>query len=109
MRITHLICSSVTPPGPGGGKSCDPGPGPVTRARDLCEQLGETPQLDLVLYRLWIFYFLRGEVQTARELAEQMMRLAQSVQDSFLLSRAHLALGWTLYQLGELTSARSHA
>ena len=58
--------------------------------------------------RLFLFYFIRGELPTAHELAEQMMRLAQSVQDRYLLSVAHTALGVTLYLLGELTSARTH-
>ena len=78
-----------------------------TRARELCQQLGETPQLFPVLCDWLLFYFNRGELQTARELAEQLMRLAQSVQDQYLLSLAHLALGFTLYMLGELTSART--
>ena len=80
----------------------------VLRARELCRQLEETPQLVPVLLRLWSFYYNRGEVQTARELAEQMMRLAQSVQDRFLLSGAHMALGFTLYLRGEFASARPH-
>jgi adenylate cyclase len=63
-----------------------------TRARELCQQLGETPQLVPVLGNLVVFYFNRGEVQTAHELAEQMMRLAQNVQDQDLLSWAHSAL-----------------
>ncbi len=67
------------------------------------------PQLFPVLYRLWTFYFLRGELQTGRELTEQLMRVAQSVRDPSLLARAHVALGWTLYNLGELTSAWLHA
>src|SRR5207244_1690729 len=77
----------------------------VTRARELCRQIGETPQLFPVHHRLWTFYFLRGEVQTARELAEQLRHLAQSVQNLYLLSLAHAALGFTLSLLGELTSA----
>jgi predicted ATPase len=60
------------------------------------------------LGRLYMFYQNRGELQTTRELAEQMMRLAQSVQDRDLLSRTHTALGGTLYWLGELTSAQPH-
>jgi predicted ATPase len=80
----------------------------VARARELCQQLGETPQLFPVLGRLYMFYQNRGELQTTRELAEQMMRLAQSIQDRDLLSWAHTALGGTLYWLGELTSARQH-
>jgi class 3 adenylate cyclase/tetratricopeptide (TPR) repeat protein len=78
-----------------------------TRARELC-QLGETPQLVPVLQKLVVFYFNRGEIRTAHELAEQAMHLAQSIQDPYLLSVAHDALGWTLYLLGELTSARPH-
>ena len=48
----------------------------VTRARELCQQLGETPQLFWVLGRLFMFYVNRRELPIARELAEQMMRLA---------------------------------
>ena len=57
-----------------------------TRARELCQQLGETPQLVPVLYRLVIFYMNRVELQIPYELAEQGMRLAQSVQDRSVLS-----------------------
>jgi class 3 adenylate cyclase/tetratricopeptide (TPR) repeat protein len=80
-----------------------------TRARELSQQLGETPQLFLALYGLWTFYFLRGEVRIAHERAEQCFSLAQSLQDRHLLSWAHTALGWTSYQMGELPSARTHA
>jgi tetratricopeptide (TPR) repeat protein len=82
----------------------------VTRARELCQQIGETRQLFPVLYRLWQFYAMssRGELQTAHELAEQCFSLAQSVQDPYLLMTAHGALEATLYWLGELTSAQPH-
>jgi len=55
-----------------------------------------------------VVFFLRLEFQTSHELAEQLMRLAQSVQDPYLLSVAHLGLGATLSWLGELPSARLH-
>ena len=51
-----------------------------TRARELCQQVGETPQLFPVLWGLWVFYLMRGELQTARELGEQLLSLAQSVK-----------------------------
>lgn len=51
---------------------------------------------------------MRAELQTARELGEQLLGLAQSVRDSSLLLEAHGALGPPLFWLGELTSARSH-
>jgi tetratricopeptide (TPR) repeat protein len=79
-----------------------------TRARELCRQVGETPQLVPVLDGLRVFYSNQGEFQTGRELAEQIMRLAQSVQDPALLMRGHLVLGEVLYWIGEWASARGH-
>ena len=78
------------------------------RARELCQQLGESPQLMPVLARLWVFYQNRGELQTARELVEQLLRLAQRVHDRYFLSSAHTGLGMTLSYMGEFTSARTH-
>jgi class 3 adenylate cyclase/predicted ATPase len=78
------------------------------RALELCRQVGETPQLFPVLFGLWRFHFLRAELHTARELAEQVFRLAQSIQDSALLLWPHCALGLVLCTLGELTSALVH-
>src|SRR5712692_7195076 len=79
-----------------------------TRARELCQQVGETAQLFPVLFGLWLFSLLRAELPLARELAEQMMRLAQQAQDSALLLVAHRALGSTLLQQGEIPLAREH-
>jgi predicted ATPase len=77
-----------------------------TRARELCQQVGETPQLFPVLWGLRAFYLVRAELQTARELGEQLMRLAQSTQDPALLLASHNALGVALVWLGELTPGR---
>jgi predicted ATPase/class 3 adenylate cyclase len=78
------------------------------RARELCQQLGEIPQLFPVLWGLWMFHGLRGELQAARELGEQLLNLAQSIQDPALLLQAHHALWTTAVCLGELASAREH-
>src|SRR5215831_19267806 len=64
-----------------------------TRARELCQQVGETPEHFPVLWNLWLFYIARSEHQTAMELSEQCLQLAQRVQDTALLLGAHLALG----------------
>jgi predicted ATPase len=48
-----------------------------TRARELCQQVGETPQLFLVLQGLSAFYALRGKLETLRELVEQRLNLAR--------------------------------
>ena len=78
------------------------------RARELCQQVGETPQLFPVLDGLCAFYTIRGDIQTGHELAEQLLRLAQCMQDPVLLVSAHRALGTTWHILGEFTLARTH-
>ncbi|MBI4641214.1 MAG: AAA family ATPase, partial [Candidatus Tectomicrobia bacterium] len=78
------------------------------RARALCQQVGETPHLFPVLAGLSGFYQNRAELQTARELREQLLHLAQHQQDPVLVVGAHVLLGVTLFLLGELASARMH-
>jgi class 3 adenylate cyclase/tetratricopeptide (TPR) repeat protein len=78
------------------------------RARELCQQVGETPQLIPVLGGLGLFYCGRGELQTARELGEQMLSLAQRVPDPAGLAHAHIMLGNALFLLREWDAARTH-
>src|SRR5262249_51265046 len=77
-----------------------------TRARMLCHQMGETPQLFPALWGLWLFYAGRGKLQTARELGEQLLALAEGVHERMLFVQACHALGPTLFWLGELVSAQ---
>src|SRR5262249_32859693 len=76
------------------------------RARALCQQVGETPQLFQVLRGLWYFSLHRMELQTARELGEHLLTLAQQVGDAALLLEAHAALGNTLNYLVSLPRPR---
>jgi predicted ATPase len=78
------------------------------RARALCQQAGETPQLFPVLRGLMRFYINRGEPQAARELGEQLLGLAQRVHDPASLANAHIMLGYSLDFLGEWDAARTH-
>jgi predicted ATPase len=78
------------------------------RAQELCRQVGETPQLFRVLSGLWFFYLARAELQTAHQVAEQLLSLALNVQDPAVLVEAHRTLGMTLWHLGEFASAQKH-
>ena len=78
------------------------------RARELCEQVPETPELFPVLFGLWGFHLVRAEYQDARDLTEQLLSLAKAAKDDGLLVEAHGSTGVTLFYLGELTSSRSH-
>jgi class 3 adenylate cyclase/DNA-binding winged helix-turn-helix (wHTH) protein/tetratricopeptide (TPR) repeat protein len=79
-----------------------------SRALELCQQFGETPQHFSALMGLWRLYFSRARLRTARELSEQCFILAQRMHDPVLLHEAHLALGSTLFHLGELLTAQTH-
>jgi class 3 adenylate cyclase/predicted ATPase len=79
-----------------------------TQAYALCQQVGETPELVPVLFGLWRFYNTRSQFQTARDLGETLLRLAQRAHDPALSVVAHSALGLTWLCLGALPTAHQH-
>jgi class 3 adenylate cyclase/predicted ATPase len=79
------------------------------RACELCQQLGDTPQLFAALLGLRRYYFTRGELPTARDLAEQLLGLAQRLDDRGLVVRAHHMLEEDLLFLGEFAQVCAHA
>jgi class 3 adenylate cyclase/predicted ATPase len=80
-----------------------------TRARALCQQVGETPELVPVLFGLWRSYIGRSQLRTAREIGDTLLRLAHRAHDPAFAVIAHHTLGWTWFCLGELPAARQHA
>jgi predicted ATPase len=76
------------------------------RARALCNQIGDTPKLFPVLYGLFIFHWVRGHLQTARESAEELLRIAEGARDPALLLIAHSSLGCVNWAHG--TESDSH-
>jgi predicted ATPase len=78
------------------------------RAQHLCQHLEEPQQLFPVLRGLWNHYNIRAELQTAHTLGEQLLTLAQQVQDSGMLLAAHRAIGTTLFWMGAIAAAQSH-
>jgi predicted ATPase len=80
-----------------------------SRARMLCAQVGDTPRLFPTLWGLCRFFANRGALPTAREVGEELYRLAQRTADPTHLLEAHDVLGATLHHLGEYAAARTHA
>ena len=78
------------------------------RARELCQQVGDAPDLFPVLWGLCVAHVQQGKLRIARELGEQCLTLAQRLQDAALLLEAHTILGTCLYFIGELAPARAH-
>ncbi len=78
------------------------------RARDLCQSIGDAPSLFPVLFGLWYFYLVRADLTTARELAKQLLTLADQANDQAFVLAAHRALGQNLCFMGELEPAHDH-
>jgi class 3 adenylate cyclase/predicted ATPase len=79
-----------------------------TRARELCQQVGETPQLFQVLRGLFLFYLVRGHMQTAQELAEQLLRHAERQTEVAPRMLGHYLLAIALFHRGVLGDAARH-
>jgi class 3 adenylate cyclase/predicted ATPase len=80
-----------------------------TRARELCEILGEDPpELFPTLWGLWAVHLVRAELRRAAELAEQLLRRAQSAHEPVRLIYARMARGATSYFMGGFLAAREH-
>jgi predicted ATPase/DNA-binding winged helix-turn-helix (wHTH) protein len=79
-----------------------------TRAQELCQRIGDTTQLFTVLRGLWLVHLVRGTLQTAYALGEQLLQLTQRTQETTLLLEAHRALGTSLFLRGEFASAWTH-
>jgi len=78
------------------------------RALALCKNLGDSEQLFTALTGLHTFYQVRGPLKIARDIAGQLVELAQTSGDDQLRAQAHRRLGWTLYCLGEARSGKVH-
>jgi predicted ATPase len=79
-----------------------------TRAYTLCQQVGDVQHMRSVLLGLWRVYSMRGALQAARGIAEQLLYLAQCSNDPLQLVDAHRAMGVVLFWLGDLTAACTH-
>jgi class 3 adenylate cyclase/predicted ATPase len=77
-------------------------------ARQLCQSLDNPHQLFPVLYGLWNYCCAGSELQTAYTLGEQLLTLAQQVQDPVMLVAGYRAVGLTLFFLGGAVSAHTY-
>ncbi len=78
------------------------------RARGLCRALGDPPQVAPVLTGLALFRLVRGELTSALEEGEQLLRLAEREGDAGSILAGRALLGATTLYLGHLDDARAH-
>jgi predicted ATPase/class 3 adenylate cyclase len=78
------------------------------RALELCEGVGEVPQLLPVLRGLASFYILRAEFEKATRMGEQILELADRHDDEGTRIEGHLVLGANLAFLNRLRDGLDH-
>lgn len=79
-----------------------------THALSLCRQLHQTKQLFPVLVGLRRYYTMRANSQTAQDLAQQLLRLAERERDEEYRLQAHFAMAAVLFFRGQLDESRRH-
>jgi len=78
------------------------------RALELCEKIGETPQIFPVLYGRWIYHVMSASVRKSRDLANDFLRLAELQNADAERMMGHRLLGTSLQVLGQPAAARPH-
>lgn len=80
----------------------------LTRAQEIGSSLGDPLRLVYSIGGLWGVHFGRGEVRTARALAEQVCRLAGALEGDGLRLAGDFTLGLTLVYDASLAAAEEH-
>ena len=78
------------------------------RAMALCRESGETDEIFQTLWGLFMGASTRSGYREAKEIAQQMLRIAESEDNPVLRIGAHYAIGNTLFWTGEFTEAVLH-
>jgi predicted ATPase len=79
-----------------------------TRARELCRNVPETRQLFPALWGMWLFHWGRGSLDTAREIANNLLFLAHRSGEAPSELQALHASWATCFSRGELEAVETH-
>ena len=79
-----------------------------SEAYTLCQQVADTAQLLPVLAGLRLFYVMQAAHQTAQELSQRLLTLAERHHDQAFRLEAHVALGGGRFFLGQFEAALGH-
>ena len=75
------------------------------RARELCHQLGDAPQLFPVLWAITLFHGIKGDLREYRPRADDLMAEAEQTGDRAFLMAAHHLLGVCLEFEGDMVGS----
>lgn len=76
------------------------------RARELCCSLQLPQRLAPILFGIWSLHLMKLELPPALQMAEEYHQLALTSASEDMLLHAHIALGNTLFWMGQIPAAR---
>lgn len=79
-----------------------------TRAREIAEQLGDSPQFFFILLGLWSTANSRSEIKTSFEISEEMLKIAERDKLPLIEVWAHMTRSMDMYALGRFEEAIQH-
>jgi predicted ATPase len=78
------------------------------RARELCHEVDDPALVLPVLMGLSAHYVAAGEIRITRELADQLLEVAERIENPDVMMLAEWSLGAARHHLGELPQAHRH-
>ena len=78
------------------------------RARELCERVGDAPEIVPALFGLWRYYVGRGDCNITRDLGRQILDIGEDAGDQAAVVLGHYGLGYALFCHGDLEDAGIH-
>ncbi len=82
--------------------------GTYARARELTSQIGESPEVPRVLVGLATAYYVKGDLATGAEVAQEALAAAERTGDPLGLLLAHVVVGFPLFYQGNFSQALNH-
>lgn len=79
-----------------------------SRALELCGRLGALSQAFMAQWLLGLCHYFRAELQPARQIAEQLVERAHTLEGTLFRVEAECGLGATLLELGRLPESVAH-
>jgi class 3 adenylate cyclase len=79
-----------------------------TRALDLCEQIGDAPQLFQVAVGLWMYYSISSQLDEAFDLSQRLLRIAETTDNPAQHLQARYCIAFVHYYRAEFLAAKAH-
>jgi len=77
------------------------------RAQELCDKVGDAPEIVPALFGLWRYYVGRGDCNVTRDLGRQILDIGEEAGDQAAIVLGHYGLGYALFCHGQLEAAGS--